>query len=179
MRMIIAVGRDADDTLTNLYTGYDFHAAKAAPAQAKPHIGYVFRGDPSTAALVALRQRVDNPPEPPANGVPVIADISPSSVPAGATDTTATINGENFEQGMAPYYGDQPRICLEFRQLLLSCIQSEKGVGSRSAWRNRPDCCQSPGLTRRLGSHRVITTKPGISEGGEIYCCRSFKPVSG
>lgn len=99
MKMIIAVGRDADDTLTNLYTGYDFHAAKAVCAQANPHIEYVFRGDPSTAAFVTLRQRVDNTPEPPANGVPVITDISPSSVPAGATDTTVTNNGENFEQG--------------------------------------------------------------------------------
>jgi hypothetical protein len=46
------VGRDTDDTLTNLYTGYDFSAGKAALVQANPHIGWVLRGDPSTAAFV-------------------------------------------------------------------------------------------------------------------------------
>ena len=62
MEMVIAVPRDADNNLTNLYTGYDFSAGKAALVQANPPTGYVFRGDPSTAAFATMRQPTDRPP---------------------------------------------------------------------------------------------------------------------
>jgi hypothetical protein len=106
MDIVIAVARDVDDTLSSFYVGYDFSAGKEALVQTNPHIGWTFRGDPSTAAFVTLRTAADNPPEPPVNGAPVITDISPSSVPGGSYDTTITIKGQNFEQGMQPYFGD-------------------------------------------------------------------------
>jgi hypothetical protein len=62
MEMVIAVARDADNNLTNLYTGYSFADGKAALAASDAPIGYVFRGDPSTAAFVTLRAPVGRPP---------------------------------------------------------------------------------------------------------------------
>jgi hypothetical protein len=72
--IVIAVGRNVDDILSNLYTGYDFSAGKVAWSRRKPHIGWVFRGDPSTAAHTTLRTSADNPP---ITQAPSMTDISP------------------------------------------------------------------------------------------------------
>jgi hypothetical protein len=79
--IVIAVSRDADNNLTNLYTGYDFHAAKTTLAQANPHIGLVFRGDPSTAAQTCLRTSADQPPVTPSVQSAVMDGHSSALVP--------------------------------------------------------------------------------------------------
>ena len=102
MEMVIAVPRDADNNLTNLYTGYDFSAGKAALVQANPPIGYVFRGDPSTAAFATMRQPTARPPVTPS----VQSAVMDGHVGALHTIRTSTAAGSFACAGL--YLHDQP-----------------------------------------------------------------------
>jgi hypothetical protein len=43
MQMVLGLAKDVEDTLTFLYVGYDYSAAKRAVTDANPFLGFVFK----------------------------------------------------------------------------------------------------------------------------------------